>query len=809
MTAVEKHAETSLADQGHSSGSFEKNEKWIVWGILLFYCIASIAYGFLSPATWDDDCPTRYYNTLAAFEHPKNFIDIWNRPLFVILFALPVQISKYGILVLMVLITAFAAHALYKALKEIHVKNAFMVLPFLLFQAFFFGLSRNAETEPLAAALMCLGFLCYVRKNFLWFAILGGLLPLARVELAVLLAVWAVVILKHSHWKYLLILALPTFLWNLAGFIAEGDPLWLLHQVQGDGANRYLAQPFVHYFQRYIYVLGPVVFYYFFLGVWDRLLSQKTEMFIFWQFIVGFLLYVLISWKLTMGDSAGFLRNLIPLSPLAAVLAVYGYNMWLRSPEEKISVVESAETDSPVEKNNPKKKRDRKVPVAEKSQEHPAENNGKGRIILVSLLVLVLTWFFFSWQMEVHHKLMEESNYTNFIVIAALFVLFLVTLATFRNTDAARKVKQWIAAVLILGTTSFTLITEKWDAHMNPERDIMTKVSDLYVDSYLSGLPTYANHIWFYWCNDLERSDDKFKTVTKENLRNAPLASIVIWETHYSHRLGGDVQLDSIQRDPTFIELFQMSSTDSKIHVFVFQKVKADGSDMLARYAEAVKAFPNMANLYMNRGNAKIRRLGDMQGGLEDYSKVVSLEPLNAEGYFNQGVALFNMRNHEAAVAAFRKSMELKPDNAEASFNIGVVYGTIKNYKEAIANYTEAIKINDRHAKAYKNRAEIAVELNDYSNALFDYANVIRINPYDADAYVSRGTIYAKLKDKEKAMLDFNQAIAIQPGNPKGHFQKGMLLADMGQQAEACASFNAALQLGFEGAAPIMAQYCK
>ena len=48
----------------------------------------------LSDATWDDDCPGRYYNALLAFKDPKQFIGLWNRPLFMLLFALPLKLGR-------------------------------------------------------------------------------------------------------------------------------------------------------------------------------------------------------------------------------------------------------------------------------------------------------------------------------------------------------------------------------------------------------------------------------------------------------------------------------------------------------------------------------------------------------------------------------------------------------------------------------------------------------------------------------------------------------------------------------------------
>ncbi|MGM0479217.1 MAG: hypothetical protein ACQERC_08325 [Bacteroidota bacterium] len=74
------------------SGSF-KNEQLLVIIFLIIYLVFSWIYGFSTNATWDD-CPNRYYNCLNAFNDPKHFVSVWNRPLFTVIFAFLVPLGK-------------------------------------------------------------------------------------------------------------------------------------------------------------------------------------------------------------------------------------------------------------------------------------------------------------------------------------------------------------------------------------------------------------------------------------------------------------------------------------------------------------------------------------------------------------------------------------------------------------------------------------------------------------------------------------------------------------------------------------------
>lgn len=92
--------------------------------------------------------------------------------------------------------------------------------------------------------------------------------------------------------------------------------------------------------------------------------------------------------------------------------------------------------------------------------------------------------------------------------------------------------------IIILGLViSYTLITEP-PIGLIPERQLMNDVAGWYGDTELD---TYVNHVWFFYAGDFDFYGDQFHTLNKNNLASADSGSIVIWESHYGHRLAGDV----------------------------------------------------------------------------------------------------------------------------------------------------------------------------------------------------------------------------------------------------------------------------
>jgi len=755
-----------------SNKEFKINEKWLVFGLLGVYLILAVVWHFHTDAPWDDDCVGRYFNAKNAISDPQQFITLWNRPLFILLFFIPFQISKHAIL-LMACISAMSAYALYRAAKKLNISNAYLIVPMLLFQSFYFTISRSALSEPLAAAIISFGWLLYVNKKFLTFAIVGSLLPLARLELSLLLVIWAYILVVNKHWKYIFILCIPCVIWNFAGTLLEGDIFWLYNHTIGKDVveNRYGHTDFWHYFQRLIYVIGPVVFYFFFIGFFERLYRRKYDLFIIGQLILVFMIYVLFSWRLNLGQAAGFLRHLITISPLVSIVAFYGYNYWIQSigfgkksslsPEHK-----KGSTDHEItlqgrikaiqiqgKEKNLKSKKIRHLIAAEKRKYEEEKRKisrsdkefnkkvklTKFRILFYSLVSVVLSFLFFSKKLLFHHKISDIDDYTYVIILGALSIGFILLTLIFLNRSVGKVTKAFVGCSVIVLITGFTLITEPPDSHNSPERETMGYVSDLYVKSYLKNYDTYVNHSWFFWMNDIKPDREIYKLITQEDLDQAPDSSIIIWESHYSHRLAGNVKVEFFEDKPEYIQLFNQRSSDKDFTVVVFQKIKqSTPQEVLGIYNRFIKLEPNLPSAYVNRGNVILNKLGKYDQAILDYNKALALDSNYIDAYFNRGLAYFNLVQFNEAILNFTKTVQLMPDYYNAYFNIGASLSNLGDHSKAIENYSKTIELNSEYEPAYFNRALAYVNINEFDNAFGDFTKVITLNPQNFDAYYNR-----------------------------------------------------------------------
>ena len=73
---------------------------------------------------------------------------------------------------------------------------------------------------------------------------------------------------------------------------------------------------------------------------------------------------------------------------------------------------------------------------------------------------------------------------------------------------------------------------------------------------------------------------------------------------------------------------------------------------------DAIKANPQEAEVYNNRGNTKIAS-GEKEGALADYTKAIELDPNNINAYKNRGLVKSKLGDTKGAIADFTKVLDL------------------------------------------------------------------------------------------------------------------------------------------------------
>ena len=81
---------------------------------------------------------------------------------------------------------------------------------------------------------------------------------------------------------------------------------------------------------------------------------------------------------------------------------------------------------------------------------------------------------------------------------------------------------------------------------------------------------------------------------------------------------------------------------------------------------------------------------GDNEGAIAAFDEAISLNPELAEAYLQRGNAWFNLRDSDKAVDDYTTAVEVSPALADAWFNRGNVWFFLKEYDKACADWKKA-----------------------------------------------------------------------------------------------------------------------
>lgn len=498
------------------------------------FLIAAVVLALRSHGAYHDDDLDHYFMARAAFRQPHFLIDTWGRPAFTILYALPAQLGWLVTRLFTVALALLAAILTARAAARIGFRHAWLAAGLAVWQPLFYRLSSSALAEPLAALLIAALLWAVAEERDDLAGWMAGLLPLARLELIVVVPVVAIWLIGRRNWRPLLWLVAPLLLWAIVGGVAYGDPLWLAHAIRGAERPLRSAGP-LHYFRNFITVAGPAAFLGLFLGVAAMLVNRERPRPLFAALVGGIVFAVLtaLTWEaLPLGASIGFLRHLIVLAAPLGLMAAAGYEWAAR------------ESDS--------------------------RRRAAAAVVVLVVAAVVALWL--SHQLEADFIVRAGHDWSRLIGLAPVALLVLLALFGFPGGGRRPGLRPAWGHALVVSAALFCILTVR-PIDLNVEqKTVRTAVNYLRQEGLLNR-PLMANHPWFYFLTGRERWDRAATPyVTRQTLASAPAGALIFWENHYGQRLYGDVPVNELRGDPRYRLLFEVESGDRQFRVTVFEK---------------------------------------------------------------------------------------------------------------------------------------------------------------------------------------------------------------------------------------------
>ncbi|MBU1195130.1 MAG: tetratricopeptide repeat protein [Proteobacteria bacterium] len=165
---------------------------------------------------------------------------------------------------------------------------------------------------------------------------------------------------------------------------------------------------------------------------------------------------------------------------------------------------------------------------------------------------------------------------------------------------------------------------------------------------------------------------------------------------------------------------------------------------------------------------------------------------------FDNGVQYFKQDQYPKAIDAFSKLIEIDPDNADAYKNRGVTYMKLENFDQAIQDLEKAKSLFPELKGLYSNLGVAWYYKKDYEKAIQNYNTEIAMAPENAIVYFNRALCLTELGKDAEAIEDLSKTLELRPDFYWAICYKADILASQGKNTEAAKTYKKAIQVAPE-----------
>ena len=178
------------------------------------------------------------------------------------------------------------------------------------------------------------------------------------------------------------------------------------------------------------------------------------------------------------------------------------------------------------------------------------------------------------------------------------------------------------------------------------------------------------------------------------------------------------------------VYLDQMSKLDPKAMNYKQQQnewiQKAIQSYNAAVEKDSLKGFPDKkitGEIIVNLGVA-YAMLGNMEEGLKNLSRGISINPNNTNGYLNRGLIYFNANQLELAIKDYDEYIRLNSSNADIYYSRGLCKFALTRTEASLSDYNKALALKTTEplfyiarSRTYRIMGNISAAINDARQA--------------------------------------------------------------------------------------------
>jgi tetratricopeptide (TPR) repeat protein len=130
-------------------------------------------------------------------------------------------------------------------------------------------------------------------------------------------------------------------------------------------------------------------------------------------------------------------------------------------------------------------------------------------------------------------------------------------------------------------------------------------------------------------------------------------------------------------------------------------------------------------------------------------------EYLDADDWFQAGLAFNSESRYDDAAEAFAKSISIDPKNALSWLNLGTAQALLGEYELSIQSLKKSVVLNPQLALAFSNLAEVCFRNEHFKDAAEAYTSLLALWPDNANALYKLGLVHLHLNEAGKAQGEY------------------------------------------------------
>lgn len=180
--------------------------------------------------------------------------------------------------------------------------------------------------------------------------------------------------------------------------------------------------------------------------------------------------------------------------------------------------------------------------------------------------------------------------------------------------------------------------------------------------------------------------------------------------------------------------------------------------DSLEVLNSQIRLNPTSTDLRLKKAAVNIE-LGQWEYAIEEYSRVLEIEPAHLSALYFRAYAYNYLRRYDLARNDYEAFLAVMPRHFEAQLGLAMVKRNMGKHTEAMDDLNQLVQMFPDSALAFAARAGFEAEQRQYELALFDWDEAIRLAPENIDLLLSKADALLALKRKKEARKVLLQAV--------------------------------------------------